>query len=140
MTKEISKKMYMIASQVNYLNAAGEVKAYTGHQKGYAKIVAINSGCSVFAQHTLTNKLTIDLLVTKPAALKWPLRRDLAVTTFETFAKDNGYNLSKGSWQHSVTATDIRQRHTFDISNESFQTISALIERLKLSFGELKQT
>ncbi len=132
--------MYLIASQADDLNVDGKVKAFTGHQKGYAKLVVISSGCKVWAQHTRANKLTIDLLVTESAAQKWPDIKKLAVSTFEAFAKGNGYKLAEIQWQHSASEADTRQQHSFEITNESSEAISLLIDKLKLAFRSLKST
>jgi len=137
MTQEIARKMYSIANQVGDLNAAGKVKAFTGHQKGYAKLVVINSGCKVWAQHTRADKLTIDLLVTESASRKWPAVRDLAVTTFVAFAKGNGQKLAENPWQHSASEADRREQYTFEITNESSEAISLLIDKLKIAFRNL---
>ena len=137
MTQEIARKMYSIANQVGDLNAAGKVKAFTGHQKGYAKLVVINSGCKVWAQHTRADKLTIDLLVTESASRKWPAVRDLAVNTFVAFAKGNGQKLAENPWQHSASEADTREQYTFEITNESSEAISLLIDKLKIAFRNL---
>ena len=138
MTQDISRKMYSIANQVGDLNAAGKVKAFTGHQKGYAKLAIVNSGCKVWAQHTRADKLTIDLLVTGSASRKWPAVRDLAVTTFVAFAKGNGQKLlEKPPWQHSASEADTREQYTFEITNESSEAISLLIDKLKIAFRNL---
>ena len=129
--------MYSIANQVGDLNAAGKVKAFTGHQKGYAKLVVINSGCKVWAQHTRADKLTIDLLVTESASRKWPAVRDLAVNTFVAFAKGNGQKPAENPWQHSASEADTREQYTFEITNESSEAISLLIDKLKIAFRNL---
>ena len=140
MTQEISKKMLLIASKAGDLNVADKVKAFTGHQKGYAKLVVINSGCKVWAQHTRADKLTIDLLITESAAQKWPDIRDVAVSTFKAFAMGNGYKLAEVPWQHSASETDTRQQHSFEITTESSEAIGLLIDKLKLAFLNLKST
>jgi len=137
MTQDISSKMYLIAKQADDLNAAGKVKAFTGHQKGYAKIVIINSGCKVWAQHTRADKLTIDLLITESASRKWPAVRDLAVSTFVAFAKGNGKKLAENPWQHSASNADRREQHSFEITNESSEAIGLLIDKLKIAFRNL---
>ncbi|MDO8312630.1 MAG: hypothetical protein Q7T25_11890 [Sideroxyarcus sp.] len=88
MTQALAQKMYLIAKQVNDLNAKGKVKAQTGNEKGYAKLFSINSGCRVWAHHTRDEKLIVDLMFTESAEDKNPIVVKGAVATFAQFAKD----------------------------------------------------
>lgn len=102
MTQALAQKMYLIAKQVNDLNAKAKVKAQTGNEKGYAKLFSINSGCRVWAHHTHDDKLIVDLMYTASAEDKHPDLVKVAVATFEQLAKDSGYLVSQSQWEHSI--------------------------------------
>ena len=136
MTQSIPAKLHFIANQVNDLNAKGEVKANTANEKGYAKLAFINRGCKVWAHHTLQNALTIDLMYTEDAAAKYPDVINSAIATFQKFARDNGRQASHRTWTHGIDKTSLRQQYYFDITNDSFETIGALVTAVKLSFQE----
>ncbi len=134
MTQALSGKMHLIASQVNDLNDDGKVKAQTANEKGYAKLFSINNGCRVWVHHTLDDKLILDLMVTKSAALTHPEVVKSAVATFSQFAKDAGHMISHRPWQHSINKADIRQQYYFEVTNERIETIVALVDKVRLAF------
>ena len=134
MTQGISGKMYLMASQVNDLNVDGKVRAYTANEKGYAKLFSINNGCRVWAHHTLDDKLILDLMVTKSTALTHPDVVKSALATFTQFAKDAGYMISHRPWQHSINQADTRQQYYFEVTNETIETIVALVDKVRLAF------
>ena len=116
------------------LNSGGKIKANTANEKGYAKLASINRGCRIWAHHTLKNELIIDILVTKTADLKYPDIVKSAVDTFHKFAKDNGRQTSNRSWTHSINKSDVRRQYYFEITNDSPETIAALVEAARLAF------
>ena len=134
MTQAIADKMHMIASHVNDLNSQGTVKAQTGNEKGYAKLLSINNGCRVWVHHTLDDKLIVDLMVTKSAASTHPDIVKSAVATFDRFAKDSGYFVSHSPWQHSIRKSDTRQQYYFEISKVEEEAIVELVDRVRTAF------
>ena len=134
MTEEVARKMYLIAHQASDLNAFGKVKAYTGNEKGYAKIVIVNGGCKIWVHHTKTDELTIGLMVTESAKRY----SDPAIIKFKSFTEHIGYQLIECLWEHSAKAADKRRKYYIDVTNDSFETIGIIIEKLKIVFRELK--
>ena len=134
MTQALAQKMYLIAKQVNDLNTKGKVKAQTGNEKGYAKLLSINNGCRVWAHHTLDDKLILDLMFTKSAASTHPDVVKTAVATFDRFAKDSGYSVSHCPWQHSISVSDTRQQHYFEITTVGDEAIVELVDKVRIAF------
>lgn len=134
MTQAIADKMQMIASHVNDLNSEGIVKAQTGNEKGYAKLLSINNGCRVWAHHTLDDKLIVDLMFTKSATSTHPDVVKTAVATFDRFARDSGYSVSHRSWQHSINRSDTRQQYYFEITTVEDETIVELVDKVRTVF------
>lgn len=129
----------MIASHVNDLNSEGLVKAQTGNEKGYAKLLSINNGCRVWVHHTLDDKLIVDLMFTKSAASTHPDVVKTAVATFDRFARDSGYSVSHRPWQHSINTSDTRQQYYFEITTLEDEAIVELVDNVRaLSLGVLE--
>ena len=137
MTHDLAKKMHLIASQVDGLNSNGKVKAQTGNERGYAILSSISNGCRVWAHHTLNDMLIIDLMYTKSESLKHSDIVKAAEAVFKKFAKESGRPVSCRPWQHSITKSDTRTQHYFEITNDSPQTISELVKKVQLSFHAL---
>ena len=134
MTQALAQKMYLIAKQVNDLNAKGKVKAQTGNEKGYAKLFSINNGCRVWAHHTRDDKLIIDLMFTKSAEDKHPNVVKAAVATFERFANDSGYQISRIPWEHSIDKSE-RTRDFFEITTAEDDVIMDIVDKVMIAFG-----
>jgi hypothetical protein len=129
----------LIAKQVNDLNSKGRVKAMTGNEKGYAKLVSVNNGCRVWAHHTraeklIDEKLIIDLMFTESAEGKHPDVVKEAVATFERFAKDSGYQVSQSQWKHSIEKSK-RAQYFFEITTVGDDAILELVEKVRIAFG-----
>lgn len=135
MTQYLAKKMHRIASQVDGLNEKGKVKAQTGNEKGYAILFSISSGCRVWAHHTRDDRLIIDLMFTKSEEFKHPDVVKSAIVAFEQFALKSNRQVTSSPWQHSITESDIRIQHYFEITNEDDQTISELVKDVQFAFG-----
>lgn len=134
MTQAIARKMHLIALQVTDLNSKGKVKAQTGNEKGYAKLFSINSGCRVWAHHTRDDKLIVDLMFTESAEDKYPVVVREAVATFEQFARDSGYVVSRLQWQHSIDKSE-RTQHFFEITPLGDDAILELVDKVRIAFG-----
>jgi hypothetical protein len=136
MTEALAQKMYLIAKQVNDLNAKGKVKAQTGNEKGYAKLFSINNGCRVWAHHTRADKLIVDLMYTASAEDRHPDVVKGAVNTFERFAKDHGYQVSQVPWHHSIDKDKPeRKQYFFEISSLEHDAIEELVDKVRIAFG-----
>lgn len=117
MTQAIAAKMKMIARHVNDLNLRGAVKAMTGNEKGYATLVSIIRGCSVWVHHTrpdhpIGEKLILDLMFTTSAESKYPDVVKTAQATFEQFVEASGYSVSAHpDWKHSILSSGKRKQY-----------------------------
>lgn len=136
MTQALAQKMHLLAKQVNDLNAKGKVKAQTGNEKGYAKLFSIISGCRVWAHHTRDDKLIIDLMFTKSAEDKHPNVVKAAVATFERFANDSGYQVSRMPWEHSIDKSE-RTRDFFEITTVGDDAIVDIVDKVRIAFGTI---
>ena len=136
MTQAIAHKMKMIASHVNDLNSEGVVKAQTANEKGYAKLISINSGCRVWVHHTLDDRLIIDLMITKVAASKYPDGVATAKATFDQFAKDSRHAVSFHEWEHSINKSDTRQQYYFEISSLDGEAVLELVDKVRIAFRD----
>lgn len=134
MTQALAQKMYLIAMQVNDLNAKGKVKAQTGNEKGYAKLFSINNGCRVWAHHTRDEELIIDLMFTESAEGKHLDVVKAAVATFGRFAKDSGYLVSQSQWEHSIDKSK-RTQYFFEITTVGDDAIVELVDKIRIAFG-----
>lgn len=134
MTQALSDKMHLLASHVNDLTADGKVKAMTANEMGYAKIFSINNGCRVWVHHTRTDKLILDLMVTKNAELAYPDVVKSAIATFSQFAKEADHMISECEWTHAINKADTRKQYYFDVTNERVDTIIALIDKVTRAF------
>ncbi len=132
MTHDLAKKMHQIAAQVGGLNDKGKVKAR--NEKGYAMLVSVSNGCRVWAHHTRSNRLIIDLMYTKSEKFKHPEVVKSAIETFEHFASKSSREVICSEWQHATTESDTRTQHYFDITNEESQTIGELVKDVQLAF------
>ena len=133
MTQALAQKMLLIARQVNDLNSKGKVKAQTGNEKGYAKLFSINNGCRVWVHHTRHVKLIIDLMFTGSADDKHPDVVRAAVATFEQFAKDSDYIVSRRLWQHSIDKSE-RQQYFVEITTVGDEAIAELVDKVRAAF------
>lgn len=136
MTQALAQKMHLIAKHVNDLNSKEKVKAQTGNERGYAKLFSINNGCRVWAHHTRDNKLIVDLMFTQSAEDKHPEVVKAAVATFERFAKDSGYLVSRSEppWQHSIDKSE-RTQLFFEITTVGDEAIVELVDKIRNAFG-----
>ena len=137
MMQDLAKKMHRIATEVDGLNATGQVKAQTGNEKGYAILFSVSKGCRVWAHHTRDNRLIIDLMFTKNEELKNPDVVNSAIATFGEFASKSNREITRFDWEHSISKSDTRTQYYFDITNEDEKTISELVRDVRSAFGTL---
>lgn len=135
MHKDLAKKMHAVAEYIGDLNSDGKVKAQTGNEYGYAKVLSINSGMRAWVHHTLADRLIFDLMVTRVAGLKYPNVARHAEQVFDRFARDAGYEVEQRDWTHSINKEDVRQQWFFDVTNESAERICALVDEARRAFS-----
>ena len=81
------------------------------------------------------NKLIVDLMFTKSAEDKHPEVVKAAVATFERFAKDSGYLVSRSPlWQHSIGKSE-RTQFFFEITTVGDEAIEELVNQVRGIFG-----
>lgn len=139
MDKNLAKNMYAIADYMGDLNADGKVKANTGNEHGYAKVLTINSGIRVWIHHTREDKLIFDLMVTRAAGLTYPDVAKRAEEVFGRFAKDASYEVVRWDWRHSIDKEDLRQQWFFDVTGDSVEEICRLVDMARRAFSALEQ-
>ena len=131
MNQSITEKMRAIASHVKELNANGKVRAMTGNEKGYAKILTINAGCRLWAHHTREDRLFIDVMITQSAAHRYRDDVNAAANAFTGLATGVGYKVRQREWRHAIESHDVRQQHYVDVTDKNIDDILRLIDKIK---------
>ncbi|MBI4768411.1 MAG: hypothetical protein HY787_28105 [Deltaproteobacteria bacterium] len=132
----ISEKMYQIAKSLNQLNSNGEVKAFTGNEKGYAKVIDIIRGMSVlviYSPASMDDKLIISLDFTESVVKK---DRITVENTIAKFKKVFNTQEIKEYTLQLVGNKSIRTRNYFDVTNESLENILQFIENIMINFKD----
>jgi len=88
MIKILQEKMYQIASYLNELNANDKVKGFTANEYGYAKVVQVKPGLSVWVHHLKDDKLIIDLLCSEKAKKLYHEEYDKSKNVFKLTYRD----------------------------------------------------
>jgi len=123
----IAEKMHSIAEELGELSAYGKVKCFSGNEKGYAKILQIKPGCSIWAHYTLDDELIIDLIATETAQVKYP---DIVKETTAKFRSFFHQETIAESWQHSIDIKNKGMQHYFPITETPLDQIFQIIEEL----------
>lgn len=124
-------KMYEIAKFLGELNAMGEVKGFSGNEKGYAKILQIKRGCSIWIHHLQDDSLVLDLMVSENASYRHPDITSVEIEKFKQFFKND---LNMGLWEHSIDENRA-ERYFIDIGIMETDEIKKLINRIIEHFG-----
>ena len=107
--------MYQIAHYLGELNKKEEVKANRKNECGYAKVVEIKRGCSIWVHHELDDALVIDLLISPTAQEKHGDLSDLTIRRFDSFfdkppVKMDWYHADRPDAKHAKYVVDITTR------------------------------
>ena len=125
---DVSEKLYHIATYLGELNSKGNVKGFSGNEKGYAKIKQIVRGCSVWVHHEKNGELIIDLMISPAALEKNPAESDQSVKLFKKYF---GFSVKNSLWQHSIDKHNDHDRYYVVVSNHEVKEIINHIEKLK---------
>jgi len=131
---DTSCKMFEIASHLSELNNDGKVKAFRGSEKGYAKVIEICRGCSIFVHHEKNDDLIIDLLVSHHAKEKKPPLCGNTIKKFKEFFGDL-CKISMSNWSHPINTQKDHERYYVDVNGKNTSEIIFIIERLKKEFA-----
>lgn len=133
MEQEPKKIMYEIAKYLDELNAKKQVKYNSKHEKGYAKIQQIRSGCDVWFHHLLDDRLIIDLMISEAARRKFG---DIADRAIETFKEFFNYIANVESWQHALDGRNY-ERYFIDVSKVPSDDLKKVMDKIREKFSYL---
>jgi hypothetical protein len=133
MNETLDSKLFRAAKYLNDLNPDGRVKT-SSNDKGYARILQIETGCTIWLQHLRNDQLTIGLMVTKNAAEKHAAITNRAIKKFEEFAE--GQN-KIDEFVHAINSGDRRRKYYLEVTNFPSAQIEMLIEKLLDSFADI---
>ena len=127
MEPSIADKMYTVTHYLGALNSKNMVKAYRKNEYGYAKVVEIKRGCSIWVHHLLDDTLVIDLIISPAARKSNGELCDLTIRQFGGFfdkrpVVDQWYHADKPDVKHARYSVDITSEKDADILN----TINAI--------------
>ncbi len=128
----IAEKLYLVADHLHELNSKGKVKGFSGNENGYAKIIQIIRGCSVWIHHEKNNELIIDLMVSPPAFEKRPLECEESIALFKDYF---GFLIENSGWTHCIDKHNDYDRYYVVVSNLSVDKIINHTEKLKEIFA-----
>ena len=127
-----SDKIVEIAGHLKDLNKYGKVKGLQGNENGYAKVIEILRGCSVWVHHLHNDDLIIDLMVSHTAHKKNPALCDSAVKKFEDFF---GGSVKKTKWNHSIDQHSEYERHYVVVNEKKTAELIDIVNNLKKIFA-----
>ncbi len=128
----VSDKMYHIAKELDELNKDGKVKGFSGNEKGYAKVLQIVRGCSLWVHHEKDDRLLLDLVVSPAAKRAFPTKCDKSIDKFKELF---GFSLKKSNWKHSIDNHNDHERYYVVITELDLETIIELITKIKTDFA-----
>lgn len=129
----IADKMFTIAHYLKELNNQNKVKAYKKNEYGYAKVVNIKKGCSIWVHHTLENRLIIDLLISPAARRNNGELCQAAVRQFGGFFHEEPKQIP---WSHADKPDIIHERHLVDITSEKNSEIFNTLNAIQSFYGK----
>ncbi|OQY11496.1 MAG: hypothetical protein B6I30_06635 [Desulfobacteraceae bacterium 4572_187] len=133
MTDTINYKMYEISKYLGELNAKGKIKKFA-REKGYAKVLQIRRGCSIWVHHLNDDRLIIDLQITKAAGNRYPDYVAGSVELFEDFFKNA---TDSEGWQHPIDERNA-QRYLVDVSKKPLDDILNTLRKIRERFSNLE--
>ena len=129
----IADKMYTIAYYLKELNSQNKVKAYRKNEYGYAKVVNIKKGCSIWVHHTLENTLIIDLLISPAARKNYGELCQAAVRQFGGFFDKSPL---QSQWSHADKPGVIHDRYAVDFTSERNSEIFNTLNAIQSFYGK----
>jgi hypothetical protein len=132
--KSISERMHYLAGYLNQLNSKGEVKKFNRDEKGYAKAVGIEPGCSVWLHH-FGDSLTVGLIISQAAEKRYPAACKDATRRFQRFFNNKAVS---DTWEHGLNQTKFK-RYYVDVTAYADSEIMEVLNKLKKDFLTLKK-
>ena len=126
-----SEIMYEIAKYLDELNAKGQVKRNSSHEKGYAKIQQIRRGCDVWFHHLLDDGLIIDLMISEAARRDY---NEAAIKSISVFKFNHKENVE--SWEHALDGRNY-ERYFVDVSRFSLDNLKKVTDQIKERFSKI---
>ncbi len=129
---DTAKKLYDVARHLNALNNKGKVKRFAGNENGYAKIIEIYRGCSIWLHHEKNGDLIIDLLISQNAQKENP---PLCLKSTEKFKEFFGLLPTDSEWNHSIDTHNDHERYYVSVNSKKTNEIIKIAEKLKSEFS-----
>ena len=127
---ETAHKMFEIAKYLDELKD-GKVKGFKGNEKGYAKIIEICRGCSIWLHHEKSDNLIIDLLISPSAKEKNSVTCKDTVEKFKNFF-DFAHNESE--WRHSIDKRQNHDRYYVVVTEKNTSELIDLVKKIERKF------
>ena len=124
--------MYAVAEHLDELNRKGKVKKFSSNENGYARILKIKDGCSLWFHHCLNDTLTIDIVITPVAEERYTETCTTAINRFKEFFKGK---VESYVWQHSTKDRSQDKKLYVDVTEKSLQEILSTVDILKKRFA-----
>jgi hypothetical protein len=121
--------MHFFAGYLNQLNRKGKVKRFSINEKGYAKVVDIRPGCSIWLHH-VDYSLYVSLRISQTAQKRYPA---VCVEAAKRFQKFFDNKTVVDTWRHGLNPRTL-ERHHIEITTWTDSAILKTIDRLKESF------
>ena len=125
-------KLHELAKHLNDLNKYGQVKGFQGNENGYAKIVQICRGCSVWFHNEKNGKLIIDLLISPSAQSTHPQKCNKAVEIFKDLFS---FSVDNSKWSHSIDSRNEHARYFIDVSGIEVDELIKMADKIKKIFA-----
>lgn len=127
MFSSTEEKMLSIAKNLNQLNKQGKVKSFQGNEKGYAKVIEIKRGCSIWVHHLKDDRLIIDLMISESAQSKYP---EISRETINKFKDCVNCFTEEEPWQHSIDTKVNAKRYYVDVTKFSIDRILVILNNM----------
>ena len=121
-------KLFDVAKHLGDLNKQGCVKGFNGNENGYAKIIQICRGCSIWIHHELNETLIIDLLISPSAQKSYPEKCSRAVRLFKEFFS---FSVDNSKWIHAIDTQNEHDRYYVNATDLSTEEIIKTCNEIK---------
>ena len=125
--------MYYFATYLKQLNSKGEVKRFSRDEKGYAKVVDIRLGCSIWF-HLIGDSLTVSLRISGASEKRYPAACGDALGRFRKFFNNK---VVMDTSRHSLNQTEFK-RYYIDVTAHPDYKIIDILNKLKKEFAHVK--
>ena len=127
-----ASKLFEVAKHLHDLNKNGQVKGFSSNENGYAKIIQLCRGCSIWVHHEKNDELIIDLLISPSAKEK---QSDLCRDVVRKFQEFFDFTSKKSNWNHSIDTHNDHDRYYVVVTNKEPVEIIYIVETIKKKFA-----